>query len=76
MTYDIAGYWNDKVGSHTDMRHIREVIPYIYSEGISSSSLVIGLGAYGRTFSLTDTSCTDIGCPFKGGKLSVPDNIV
>ena len=72
MTYDLSGHWSDVVGSHTDMRHIREIIPYFLSQGVPSSSLVIGLGAYGRTFSLSDRSCTDIGCHFNGGKLSFP----
>jgi len=66
MTYDIAGYWSTEVGSHTDMRYIRSVIPYFYEQGVPSSSLVMGLGAYGRTFSLSDPNCMDIGCPFNG----------
>jgi len=69
MAYDIAGYWCDLVGSHSDMRHIRDVIPYFLSEGVPSSSIVLGLGAFGRTFSLSNKKCTDVGCPFNGCKL-------
>jgi len=68
MTYDIAGSWSSEVGSHTDMRHIREVMPHFLNEGVPSTSLVFGLGAYGRTFSLTNTDCIDIGCPFNGAR--------
>ena len=74
MSYDIAGYWSSEVGSHTDMRHIREVIPYILNEKVPSNSLVFGLGAYGRTFSLSDPSCVDIGCPFEGGKHQIQND--
>ena len=74
MSYDIAGYWSNEVGSHTDMRHIRSVISYILNQNVPSNSLVFGLAAYGRTFSLSDPSCMDIGCPFEGGKHRMQNN--
>ena len=59
MTYDIYGSWSSEVGSHTDIRHIRETIPYFLSQGVPSEQLIIGLSAYGRTFSLSDIWCME-----------------
>eukprot|EP00567_Pseudictyota_dubia_P005800 CAMPEP_0197449198 /NCGR_PEP_ID=MMETSP1175-20131217/20345_1 /TAXON_ID=1003142 /ORGANISM="Triceratium dubium, Strain CCMP147" /LENGTH=895 /DNA_ID=CAMNT_0042981233 /DNA_START=206 /DNA_END=2894 /DNA_ORIENTATION=+ len=64
MTYDIAGTWSSAVGSHTDMQYIENTISYILGEGVPSYQLAMGLGAYGRTFTLSDPNCVDIGCDF------------
>lgn len=34
---------------------------------IKPEKIVMGLGFYGRSFTLTDPSCTSPGCPFSGG---------
>jgi len=68
MSYDIAGSWGSETGSHTDMRHIRDVVKYFEEKNYPFNKLVLGLGAYGRTFSLTDPNCDSIECPFNGAR--------
>ena len=48
------------------MRVIENTIDYMIHEGAPSDKIVIGLGTYGRIYTLSDPSCLDIGCPFSG----------
>jgi chitinase len=69
MTYDIYGTWDSPkvVGANTDMPYIFNAIKYILNTGVSSSKLVLGLAAYGRSYNMEDNSCTAAGCPFSSG---------
>lgn len=66
MAYDLWGSWDPKqiAYSHTDIRMIDEAVEYM-SHFIQRSQLVMGLGSYARTYTLEDSSCLDLGCPFK-----------
>lgn len=66
MAYDIHGAWDwpKEVGAHSDMRVIENTIDYMLREGTPSDKIVIGLGTYGRIYTLSDPACRDIGCPF------------
>lgn len=39
----------------------------LWRNNIDPSKVVMGLGFYGRSFTLSDPSCTHAGCPFSGG---------
>mgnify|MGYP002379115591 CR=1 FL=1 len=39
---------------------------YLYVDGVKSDKLTFGLGYYGRSFTLENPSCTEIGCKFSG----------
>jgi chitinase len=65
MSYDLWGSWAPQrtAYSHTDIRMINEAVDYM-SHFIQRSKLVLGLGSYARTYTLSDSSCRDLGCPF------------
>jgi len=68
MSYDIHGTWDfpKEIGAHSDMRVIENTIDYMLQEGTPSDKIVIGLGTYGRIYTLSDPACRDIGCSFSG----------
>ncbi|KUI60196.1 Chitotriosidase-1 [Cytospora mali] len=74
MTYDIHGTWDGNnpytqavVQAHTNLTEIDEALDLLWRNGIDSSKVVLGLGFYGRSFTLKDSSCTIPGCPFASG---------
>lgn len=68
MAYDIHGSWDwpKEIGAHSDMSFIENTVDYMIQQGTPSEKIVLGLGAYGRIYTLSDSSCIDIGCPFSG----------
>ena len=46
---------------------IDDGLDLLWRSNIPSSQVVIGLGFYGRSFTLEDPSCTEPKCPFSGG---------
>ncbi len=66
MTYDIHGVWDRSklIGANSDMPYIFDAVQYILDAGISPNKLVLGLAAYGHTFTLADTTCSTVGCTF------------
>ncbi len=64
MTYDLHGSWNNYIGHHAPLYpkkdetgddrylNIDWVVKYWLSKGLSKDKLVLGLPAYGRTFTL------------------------
>lgn len=55
MTYDMAGYWDNKIGFSAplkgiDEKNLESSVKFFISEGVPPSKLVIGLPFYGRTF--------------------------
>ncbi|CAL8102804.1 unnamed protein product [Orchesella dallaii] len=73
MTYDIHGVWDADIESlgpyvrpHTDLTEIEPGIGLYTKDGVPFDKLVLGLGYYGRAFTLKDPSCTEIGCEFSG----------
>lgn len=69
MTYDIHGKWDNPkvIGANSDMPYIFDSVKYFLDAGVAPSKLVLGLAAYGRTYTLSDTSCATAGCSFSGG---------
>ena len=79
MTYDMHGLWdlnNNWTGpflnSHTNLTEIREALDLLWRNNVSPSKVVLGLGFYGRAFTVRDPKCMEPGCLFKdaakGGK--------
>lgn len=54
------------VKSHTNITEIKEAIALFLRDGVPPEKLVLGLGLYGRAFTLKDPSCTAVGCEFSG----------
>ncbi|CAG8150355.1 unnamed protein product [Penicillium salamii] len=75
MTYDLHGVWDqdDAIGSiiqgHTNLTEIKTAAELLWRVDTDPSKVVMGFGFYGRTFTLSDSSCTSPGCSFsEGGK--------
>ena len=76
MTYDLHGTWDatnnpstDKniVQAHTNLTEIDQSLQLLWRNNIAPDQVNLGLGFYGRTFTLSDpSSCTAAGCPFSG----------
>ena len=74
MTYDLHGTWDstDKfigpiVNAHTNLTEIDQTMDLFWRNKIDPVKIVMGLGFYGRSFTLSDPSCTTAGCGFSGG---------
>ncbi|KAJ5094625.1 CAZyme family GH18, partial [Penicillium angulare] len=74
MTYDLHGVWDgtdpyigNVAGAHTNLTEIQEAMNLLWRNNVDPSKIVMGIGFYGRSFTLEDSSCTEPGCPFTGG---------
>ncbi|KAK6207386.1 hypothetical protein LQW54_007215 [Pestalotiopsis sp. IQ-011] len=73
MSYDIHGVWDQgsQLGSfvrpHTNLTEIQLAVELLWRVGVKPSQVALGFGLYGRSFTLSDPSCTDSGCPFSEG---------
>ncbi|KAJ5542582.1 glycoside hydrolase [Penicillium sp. DV-2018c] len=76
MSYDIYGTWDatiESIGSYvyasTNLTMIDSGLKLLWHNDIPASQVNLGLGFYGRSYTLEDPSCVQPGCPFKtGGK--------
>ncbi|KAK3933773.1 putative glycosyl hydrolases family 18 protein [Diplogelasinospora grovesii] len=74
MSYDLHGTWDgpkDQIGSivlaHTNLTEIQVAFDLFWRNDIEPSKLNLGVGFYGRSYQLSDPSCSQPGCPFAGG---------
>ncbi|KAJ5344046.1 CAZyme family GH18 [Penicillium brevicompactum] len=74
MTYDLHGVWDGTdpyigniTGAHTNLTEIQQSMDLLWRNNVDPSKIVLGIGFYGRSFTLKDSSCTGVGCPFTGG---------
>ncbi|KAJ7653279.1 putative class V chitinase [Mycena polygramma] len=74
MSYDLHGTWDSTdpfigavVGAHTNLTEIDLALQLLWRNNIDPSKVTLGLGFYGRSFTLSNPSCTAAGCPFSGG---------
>lgn len=78
MTYDLHGIWDssDPIGSivqgHTNLTEIKLAMELFWRVQIPPVDISMGFGFYGRSFQLSDPSCSQPGCPFKGGAAPGP----
>ena len=52
------------VGAHSDLKLIDSVI-FELLKGTTPTKFVLGMAAYGRTYTLADDRCLELGCPFR-----------
>ena len=79
MAYDLHGPWDagvTTIGSvirpQTDIREIiNDTLPLWY-DSLDPAKINLGLAYYGRGFTLSDRSCSHIGCPFSGPSNPAP----
>lgn len=71
MTYDLHGSWDspeDDIGSfvyaHTNLTEITAALDLLWRNDVPASKVNLGLGFYGRSYTLSDPSCSLPGCPF------------
>ncbi|KAI8940612.1 hypothetical protein NX059_001884 [Plenodomus lindquistii] len=74
MSYDIHGTWDGNspytqaiVQPHTNLTEISQGLDLLWRNNIKPAKVVLGLGFYGRSFTLSSPSCTTPGCAFAGG---------
>ncbi|RMJ27114.1 Glycosyl hydrolases family 18 [Aspergillus sp. HF37] len=74
MSYDLHGVWDGDnpyteqvVGAHTNLTEIKQSLDLLWRVNVDSSKLVMGMGFYGRSFTLSELDCTEPGCPFEFG---------
>ncbi|UDD56387.1 hypothetical protein AFCA_003934 [Aspergillus flavus] len=75
MTYDIHGLWDahgKEVGphalAHTNLTEINMGLELLWRNNINPARAVMGLGFYGRSFTMADPKCMEPGCLFKEGE--------
>ncbi|OJJ69171.1 hypothetical protein ASPBRDRAFT_57699 [Aspergillus brasiliensis CBS 101740] len=74
MSYDIHGTWdatNKQLGpyafAHTNLTEINSALELLWRNNINPERVNLGLGFYGRSFTLKDPKCKKPGCEFTGG---------
>jgi chitinase len=74
MSYDIHGVWDSTnkftgpyIRPHTNWTEITQGLDLLWRNNVNPSQVVLGLGWYGRSFTLTDPSCISPGCTFSAG---------
>lgn len=78
MSYDLHGVWDsqDPIGSivqgHTNLTEIKSALDLFWRVEIPPAQVVLGIGFYGRAFTLQDNSCTKPGCAFSGASDAGP----
>lgn len=60
------------VAAHTNLTEIDESLKLLWNNNINPSKVTLGLGFYGRTYTLQDPTCVAPGCPFTGGAPAGP----
>ena len=76
MTYDIHGVWDADIGplgpyahAHTNLTEIEDALKLLWRNNINPGRVNLGLGFYGRSFTMKDPNCMAAGCEFsEGGK--------
>ncbi|KAJ2006439.1 hypothetical protein GGI04_001885 [Coemansia thaxteri] len=73
MTYDLHGQWdygNQWTGnwlkSHVNWTETQQALNLITHAGVPSNKVLLGLGAYGRSFQQVDPNCSGPNCKFTG----------
>ncbi|KAF4828354.1 Killer toxin subunits alpha/beta [Colletotrichum tropicale] len=74
MTYDIHGVWDktiDALGpyalAHTNLTEIELGLELFWRNNINPERINLGLGFYGRSFTMKDPNCMSAGCEFTEG---------
>ncbi|KAJ7377108.1 hypothetical protein OS493_030702 [Desmophyllum pertusum] len=73
MAYDLHGAWEKTTGHHTalvdpsdDILQVSYAVQYWIDKGMPCKKIALGLGTYGRAFTLANPSQRGLGAPAKG----------
>ncbi|KAF8742164.1 hypothetical protein RHS02_03328, partial [Rhizoctonia solani] len=70
MTYDIHGSWDIKFNTgvlpHTAIPEVNQAVNMMLKAGVRMGKINLGIGFYGRSFTLANPSCNVGGCPMSG----------
>ena len=55
------------INAHTNLTEIDQTLDLLWRNKIDPKKVVMGVGFYGRSFTLSDPSCNHAGCPFSAG---------
>ncbi|KAF2434209.1 glycoside hydrolase, partial [Tothia fuscella] len=74
MSYDMHGTWDkgnkwtgNFLNAHTNMTEITDSFDLLWRNKIDPKKVVMGVGFYGRAFTISDKSCNTPGCQFSSG---------
>ncbi|KAK0625190.1 glycoside hydrolase superfamily [Bombardia bombarda] len=74
MTYDLHGTWDGTdpfIGAvalaHTNLTEIQQSLDLMWRNNINPAKVNLGIGFYGRSFTMSNPNCLEAGCPFSGG---------
>ncbi|KAJ8130004.1 hypothetical protein O1611_g3626 [Lasiodiplodia mahajangana] len=74
MSYDLHGTWDgnspwtqDVLAAHTNLTEISMAMDLLWRNDVDTSKIVMGMGFYGRSFTMTDPGCSTPGCDWAGG---------
>uniref|UniRef100_A0A7M5XHV2 chitinase n=2 Tax=Clytia hemisphaerica TaxID=252671 RepID=A0A7M5XHV2_9CNID len=72
MSYDLAGAWEPVTGHHTSMdasltNSVPNALDVWINGGFPANKIALGLGTYGRSFTLTSTANNGLGADAIGG---------
>lgn len=77
MSYDLHGMWdqgNVNTGSylrgHTNLTEIDEGFQLLWRNQILPENVVMGMGFYGRSFTMSDSSCSGPNCEFSAAGIA------
>ncbi|KAL7793735.1 glycoside hydrolase family 18 protein [Trichoderma ceciliae] len=75
MSYDLHGTWdqNNEIGNnmyaHTNLTEVELALQLFWRVGIDPALINLGIGFYGRSYTVADPACNIIGCEFQTGDL-------
>ena len=79
MSYDLHGTWDSTnkflgpyIAAHTNLTEIDSALSLLWRNNINPRNVVLGLGFYGRSFTLADPNCTTARCIFTSGAKAGP----
>lgn len=71
MSYDLHGSWEAStlgafVRPQTSIVDINSTMLPLWFDSVNPAKINLGIAYYGRGFTLSNTSCTDVGCSYTG----------
>ncbi|KAJ6257663.1 hypothetical protein Dda_7450 [Drechslerella dactyloides] len=87
MSYDYVGAWDKDnkwtgpyVGAHTNLTMTQQALELMWRSNVPGEKISMGMGFYGRSFTLKNKACTKPGCQFaeagKKGQCSDTEGIL
>ncbi|KAM7196715.1 putative glycosyl hydrolases family 18 protein [Naviculisporaceae sp. PSN 640] len=73
MSYDLHGVWDSSnpigpnIYAHSNLTEIQDAVNLLWRNKVPANKVNLGLGFYGRSFTLTNPQCNKPGCGFRGG---------